>query len=124
MARKRGGDVAPAAMASKSRSMILSPKAPPIPAKNERRASRYDLCNLASGSTLRKSLGERDRSCQRRERMVGRGELVGHCFAGAAVTGDTGLGERVGDELGAEAGSERARIGERLAHLDGGSDRF
>src|SRR3954471_13604921 len=59
--KKRGGEVIPCAMASKSRSMILSPKAPPMPARNERRAKRYDLCKLASG-TLGKSLGQRDRT--------------------------------------------------------------
>src|SRR5258708_6252686 len=60
MARKRGGEVMPSAMASKSRSMIFSPKAPPMPARNERRAKRYDLCNLASG-TLGERLGHLDR---------------------------------------------------------------
>jgi hypothetical protein len=40
VSKKRGGEVAPSAIASIFRSMIFKPTAPPTPARNERRAKR------------------------------------------------------------------------------------
>src|SRR6188768_2268986 len=111
--KKRGGEVMPCAMASKSRSMILSPKAPPMPARNERRANRYDLCNLASG-TLGESLGQRDRTHEGGERLVRFGETVGDGLGGAAGAADARFGQRVGQQLATDARREGARVGQSL----------
>src|SRR5215212_5869172 len=51
--KKRGGGPAPCAAASMSRSSTFSPNAPPTPAKNERRAKRYDLIERLLWNDLR-----------------------------------------------------------------------
>src|SRR5688500_5413186 len=81
--KNRGGGPAPAAPASMLRSRASKPKAPPMPARNERRAKRYDCISesfRADAQRLRRGdLGE-----QRGEAAVGAGEGVHHALHGAA----------------------------------------
>ena len=116
------------------RSRISIPKAPPSPARNDRRAKRYERHRQSPLARSRERLGRRDLAHQRCEASIRSGEAVDHALHGTAPglgrAGEIGvvgaasryLGERVVDEVHGHAAIERATRRERGGGLGGARD--